>query len=471
MISDPKNLTEQLQNLSERIAIEMRALNRTKVSKINGAIPDNNGEVTIANATTSASGLMSASDKTKLSGIAEGANNYSLPTASSSQLGGVKTGSNITNTSGTISVSKKNVTDALGYTPLQTAPVTSVDGKTGAVDLSATYQPKGNYLTSAPVTSVNGKTGAVTVDVGVTSFNGQSGAVSYSAPVTSVNGKTGAVTIDVGGDYTLPTATDKVLGGVKVGSNITNTSGTISLTKSNVTSALGYTPLQNAPVTKVNGQTGDVTVDVGVTSFNGSKGAVTYTAPVTSVNGKTGAVTIDTGVTSFNGKTGAVTYSAPVSSVNGQTGAVSIDVGVKTVNNVAPDASGNVTIEVSGGGGGLGDGIPRTGNRGYLAGYNELNRFLDPTETVVIDGSSSDDTCVISFTNDVNIEFVEGEPNVTWVKQVLLFNQGGTISFTLPESGNVLFDNLSADYVAGMIDVLVYVWYGDIGIIHSKSIM
>lgn len=42
--------------------------------------------------------------------------------------------------------------------------------------------------------------------------------------------------------YTLPTASSSVLGGVKVGSNITLSSGVISLTKSNVTSALGYTP-------------------------------------------------------------------------------------------------------------------------------------------------------------------------------------------------------------------------------------
>lgn len=42
--------------------------------------------------------------------------------------------------------------------------------------------------------------------------------------------------------YSLPTATSSTLGGVKVGSNITNSSGTISLTKANVTSALGYTP-------------------------------------------------------------------------------------------------------------------------------------------------------------------------------------------------------------------------------------
>ena len=43
-------------------------------------------------------------------------------------------------------------------------------------------------------------------------------------------------------NYTLPVATSSTLGGVKVGSNITNSSGTISLTKANVTTALGYTP-------------------------------------------------------------------------------------------------------------------------------------------------------------------------------------------------------------------------------------
>lgn len=42
---------------------------------------------------------------------------YTLPSATSSVLGGVKTGDNITNTSGTISLSKDNVTSALGYTP------------------------------------------------------------------------------------------------------------------------------------------------------------------------------------------------------------------------------------------------------------------------------------------------------------------------------------------------------------------
>lgn len=81
---------------------------------------------------------------------------HTLPAATSSTLGGVKIGSNITVNSGTISISKTNVTNALGYTP----------------------------------------------------------------PMTDTK-------------YTLPTASAWTLGGVKIGSNITENSGTISLTKAN----------------------------------------------------------------------------------------------------------------------------------------------------------------------------------------------------------------------------------------------
>lgn len=42
--------------------------------------------------------------------------------------------------------------------------------------------------------------------------------------------------------YVLPTATAETIGGVKVGANISYSNGTISLSKANVTSALGYTP-------------------------------------------------------------------------------------------------------------------------------------------------------------------------------------------------------------------------------------
>lgn len=114
------------------------------------------------------------------------------------------------------------------------APVTSVNGETGAVSLTASDVGALPDTYTAPVTSVNTKTGAVTLtasDVGalpdtyvapVASVNNKTGTVtltasdvgalpdSYTAPVASVNGKTGVVTLsasDVGaapaGNYAL----------------------------------------------------------------------------------------------------------------------------------------------------------------------------------------------------------------------------------------------------------------------------
>lgn len=74
-------------------------------------------DTTYEAATTTVAGLMSAADKQKLDGIANSANAYALPNATSTTLGGVKVGSNITLNNGTISLTKSNVTSALGYTP------------------------------------------------------------------------------------------------------------------------------------------------------------------------------------------------------------------------------------------------------------------------------------------------------------------------------------------------------------------
>ena len=118
--------------------------------------PDTN--TTYSAATTSAAGLMSAADKTKLDGIATGANAYTLPTATSSVLGGVKIGSNITVSSGTISLTKANITSALGYTPPTTnttysVATTSANGLMSSTDKSkldnlivvSTTEPTSSY--------------------------------------------------------------------------------------------------------------------------------------------------------------------------------------------------------------------------------------------------------------------------------------------------------------------------------------
>lgn len=70
-------------------------------------------------------------------------------------------------------------------------PVTSVNGKTGVVQLTATDVGAMTDDYTAPVTSVNDKTGAVELtasDVGALADD-------YTPPVTSVNSKTGAVDI------------------------------------------------------------------------------------------------------------------------------------------------------------------------------------------------------------------------------------------------------------------------------------
>lgn len=70
------------------------------VGSIKGAKGDN--ATTTAVATTSANGLMSKEDKTKLNEIASGANKYVLPTASASTLGGVKVGKGLKITNGVL---------------------------------------------------------------------------------------------------------------------------------------------------------------------------------------------------------------------------------------------------------------------------------------------------------------------------------------------------------------------------------
>lgn len=138
------------------------------VKSVNGTSPDSNGNVSI-----SVSG-----------GGSSGGSNYTLPTASNSTLGGVKVGSGLTiNTSGVLSAD----------------------------------------VTASTLTAY-----AKTTDLSVVAKSGSYNDLSNKPTIPNA--------------YTLPNATSSTLGGVKVGSNISVSDGTISVTKSNVTSALGYTP-------------------------------------------------------------------------------------------------------------------------------------------------------------------------------------------------------------------------------------
>ena len=63
----------------------------------------------VPTATTTQSGIMSAADKAKLNGIASGANNYTLPTASDTTLGGIKVSTIQEGTEWPISVDRNGI--------------------------------------------------------------------------------------------------------------------------------------------------------------------------------------------------------------------------------------------------------------------------------------------------------------------------------------------------------------------------
>lgn len=284
------------------------------------------------------------------------------------------------------------VADYLDEHPVQ-APVTSVNSKIGAVvlaasdvgalpdtttaaDLGAYVKPSGGVpkadlsaavqasldkadtaLQSAPVTSVNSKTGAVTItaqELGALTaesdpiFSASPAAGITSQDITSWDNKS-----DFSGSYndltnkpTIPAA--GLPAGGSTGQVLTKTSGADY-------DAAWQTPSAGGSVDSVNGQTGTVVLDAedvgalpdtttaadlgayvkpsggipktdlasAVQTSLGKADTALQTAPVTSVNGQTGAVTlsIPTKTSDLTNDSGYIT-SAPVQSVNGRTGAV-----------------------------------------------------------------------------------------------------------------------------------------------------
>ena len=240
--------------------------------------------------TTSENGLMSAYDKQKLDSIEGYSNHYELPTASTDVLGGVLIGANISCTDGAISITKANISTALGYTPATPDLVTdSSDGLMSSEDktkLDNIAENANNYsLPTASISTLGGvRIGSnVTVgDRGVISIAEASdsvyGVVKTGSNISNTNGVINITKDDVSsalgytpstqdtatqssnglmsmddkikldsiGDipeaYVLPNASSTELGGVRIGSNITNNDGTISINKTNISDALGYTP-------------------------------------------------------------------------------------------------------------------------------------------------------------------------------------------------------------------------------------
>lgn len=209
------------------------------------------------NATTSTAGLMSASDKVKLNSIAANANNYTHPSTHPASmitgLASVATSGSYSDLSNkpTIPVVPTNVSafinDAGYLTQHQslddyakkTDVNTALANKLGINDTAAAAikDDAGNTISTTYASKAD-VSALLSTKLGVT-------ATAYAAARDGAGNNivnTYAKKTDIPSAYTLPNATSSTLGGVKIGSNISVSDGTISITKSNVTSALGYTP-------------------------------------------------------------------------------------------------------------------------------------------------------------------------------------------------------------------------------------
>ena len=227
--------------------------------------------------TLSGYGITNAYTKTETDTAINNAK-YTLPNATSSVLGGVKVGTNISVSSGTISVANGS-TSAKGVVQL-TNSTSSTSTTTAATPNSVKSAYDLANSKQSPATTLSG--------YGITD------AYTKTEVDTAVNGA----------KYTLPNATSSTLGGVKVGSNITVSSGTISLSKTNVTNALGYTPpTTNTTYSNATTSTAGLMSTTDKAKLDGiASGANAYTLPTASSSTLGGVKTTST-VTSTSGLT------------------------------------------------------------------------------------------------------------------------------------------------------------------------
>lgn len=119
------NEVERATGVEETLNSNITQLQAQKVDKVEGKGLSTNDYTT--------------PEKNKLAAIEAEANKYVLPAATASALGGVKIGSNITLADGgTISITKANVTSALGVDPTTTYVKKAGDTMTGALTNSST---------------------------------------------------------------------------------------------------------------------------------------------------------------------------------------------------------------------------------------------------------------------------------------------------------------------------------------------
>ena len=247
-------------------------------------------------ATTSSQGAMTAAMVTKLAGIDEGANNYTLPAASTSTLGGVIVGSGL-------SVAGDGTLSA----PAMSAATSTAAGKTGLVPAPAAGK-QGSFLRGDGTwnTPTDSK---VNVTLGTTSK-----AFLLGTTTTPTSTAAGVTAIADTGVYL-----DTTAGKLTAGSFAGNGAGITNIAAGNI--ATGTIDAARLPAASTSSQ-GAMTAAM-VTKLNGiDEGANNYTLP-TATSSEKGGVIIGDGVSVDSGGTISVaTMGAATSSAAGTKGLV-----------------------------------------------------------------------------------------------------------------------------------------------------
>ena len=221
----------------------------------------------------------------------------------------------VSNSSGKVAVSNVTSTE-LGY----------LDGVTSNVQTQLNKK-----LEKAPVTSVNNKTGAVQLNAT------DVGALPDSTVIPS---KTSQLDNDSGFISELPIASSTQLGGVKVGAGLSVTeNGVLSATGGGTADAVEWNNVLDKPTTIAGYGITDAKIDNGTITLGNQTITPLTSAPVTSVNSKTGAVVLTAN------DVGALPADTVIPTVNNATLTIrrnSVDIGSFTAN-----SANDVNIDIN----------------------------------------------------------------------------------------------------------------------------
>ena len=271
MINNPKDFFQQIQNLSEEVALKIKAIGENLASLLSKS----DAESTYLKKTDAQSTYLGKTAKAESAKTADTATSATSATKATQDGNGAVISSTYLK-SATASSTYLTKSDAqatyLGK-DAKAQSATFADSATTATSassaLKATQDADGNVISGTYLKNANAESTYLTKAHASSTYLSKTDA---SSTYLEKTGKAASATIADSATKATQDGNGAVIANtyVKTVNNASPVNGNvnvdIALTKDKITSALGYTPLQTAPVTSVNGKTGAVTIDVGGTT-------------------------------------------------------------------------------------------------------------------------------------------------------------------------------------------------------------